>query len=219
MFWKFLKTSCFLLWWSNLTKKLLESDFLSNLLRGLKCFFELLSFSIRFSIPSFSAPGAGHRFSLKERNWHLGGFYQLATEIDVKTKLLERGGGDSELPYEFCRLAGSSVWNWFVQCKTTYKAKHYFCSKEFKKRITTRGIFDPLPGEVVSLSHPPHPGHLSSSWFKATALICFHFLFEKFAFSALLCFSERAEARFYFWHMIVSSRHTTQLELSFEHSV
>ena len=103
--------------------------------------------------------------------------------------------------------------------ETTYKAKHYFCSKKFKKRITTRGIFDPLPGEVVSLSHPPHPGHLSSSWFKATALICFHFLIEKFAFSALLCFSERAEARFYFWHMIVSSRHTTQLELSFEHSV
>lgn len=192
----------------------------------MKCFFELLSFSIRFSIPSFSTPGAGHRFSLKERNWHLGGFYQLATEIDVKTKLLERGGGTQNYRTSFAvwrdRQFGIGLSNAKQKLnikETTYKAKHYFCSKKFKKRITTRGIFDPLPGEVVSLSHPPPPGHLSSSWFKATALICFHFLFEKFAFSALLCFSERAEARFYFWHLIVSSRHTKQLELSFEHSV
>ena len=195
-----------------------------NLSRGLKFFFEFVLSAIRFSIPSFSAPGAVHIFSLKERNWHLGGLY-LATEIDVKTQLLEREGTPNyrtSFAVWRDRQFGIGLSNAKQKLnikETTYKAKHYFCSKEFKKRITTRGIFDPLPGEVVSLSHPPPPGHLSSSWFKATALICFHFLFEKFAFSALLCFSERAEARFYFWHLIVSSRHTKQLELSFEHSV
>lgn len=115
------------------------------------------------------------RYQARDTDFHLKNetdiwvvLYQLATEIDVKTKLLERGGTPNyrtSFAVWRDRQFGIGLSNAKQKLnikETTYKAKHYFCSKEFKKRITTRGIFDPLPGEVVSLSHPPPPGHLSS---------------------------------------------------------